>query len=75
MDDLFLAALLALESGGTAYGRVQIAYAVSFGLVIAGAAVLGNAGQRPSRPWFFDPVGKALADRRAPAPVATRKAG
>lgn len=75
MDDLFLAALHALESGGTAYDRVQIAYAISFGLVIAGAAVPVNAGQRPSRPWLLDPVGKALAGRRALAPVAARKAG
>lgn len=54
-----LAALYALERGGTDYSRLQIAYAVSFGLVIAGAAALENAGQWPSRLPVLNLIGDA----------------
>lgn len=56
---LLLAAVYVLESGGMPYSQLQIAYAVSFGLLIAGAAALESAGQWPSRLRLLNLIGDA----------------
>lgn len=54
-----LAIVYALESGGMSYPQLQIAYAVAFGLIIAGAAALESAGQWPSNARLLNLIGDA----------------
>lgn len=48
-----------LDRGGTPYSQLQIAYAVAFGLIIAGAAALESEGQWPSRARLLNLIGDA----------------
>lgn len=54
-----LASVYALESEGMPYSQTQIAYAISFGLIIAGAASLESAGQWPSNVRILNLIGDA----------------
>ncbi|MDH6233857.1 exopolysaccharide production protein ExoZ [Mesorhizobium soli] len=54
-----LIAIYALEAGGMLYSRLQIAYAVAFGLIIAGAAALESDGQWPSKVRLLNLIGDA----------------
>ncbi len=54
-----LAAVYVLESQGMPYSQLQIAYALAFGLIIAGAATLERAAQWPSRLRLLDLIGDA----------------
>jgi exopolysaccharide production protein ExoZ len=54
-----LATVYVLESGGMSYSLLQIAYAVAFGLIIAGAAALESAGQWPSNTRLLNLIGDA----------------
>jgi exopolysaccharide production protein ExoZ len=54
-----LAAVYVLERGGMPYSLLQIAYAVAFGLMIAGAAALEAAGQWPSNARLLNLIGDA----------------
>jgi peptidoglycan/LPS O-acetylase OafA/YrhL len=54
-----LAIVYVLERGGMPYSQLQIAYAVAFGLIIAGAAALESAGQWPSNAHLLNFIGDA----------------
>lgn len=54
-----LGTVYVLERGGMPYNLLQIAYAVAFGLIIAGAAALESAGQWPSNARLLNLIGDA----------------
>mgnify|MGYP002478952574 CR=1 FL=1 len=56
---VMFAAIYLAEQGGVPYGWAQPVYAISFGLLIAGAAALESGGQWPSGLRLFNLIGDA----------------